>query len=101
MEYGDSHGPSPWGLEVWFGWGSSAWPACGGAGSSGCYSYSCCCCCLGAQELKALLSGPLWMSPGFSEPPQRPLDPGIEPRSPALQTDSLLTELQGKPNNVK
>ena len=23
-------------------------------------------------------------------------DPGIEPRSPALQTDSLLTELQGK-----
>ena len=25
-------------------------------------------------------------------------DPGIEPRSPALQADSLLTELQGKPN---
>ena len=24
-------------------------------------------------------------------------DPGIEPRSPALQTDSLPTELQGKP----
>ena len=24
-------------------------------------------------------------------------DPGIEPRSPALQTDSLLTELQGLP----
>ena len=24
-------------------------------------------------------------------------DPGIEPRSPVLQTDSLLTELQGKP----
>ena len=77
VEYGDSHGPSPWGLEVWFGWGSSAWPACGGAGSSGCYCYSCCCCCLGAQKLKPLLSGPLWMSSGFSEPPQRPLDPGM------------------------
>ena len=25
-------------------------------------------------------------------------DPGIEPGSPALQADSLLTELQGKPN---
>ena len=24
-------------------------------------------------------------------------NPGIEPRSPALQADSLLTELQGKP----
>ena len=21
MEYGGSHGPSPWGVEVWFGWG--------------------------------------------------------------------------------
>ena len=26
------------------------------------------------------------------------LDPGIEPKSPALQADSLLTEVQGKPN---
>ena len=24
-----------------------------------------------------LLSGPLWMSPGCSEPPQRPLDSGM------------------------
>ena len=30
-------------------------------------------------------------SPGYL------LDPGIEPRSPALQADSLPTELQGKP----
>ena len=27
-------------------------------------------------------------------------DPGIEPRSPALQVDSLPTELSGKPNDV-
>ena len=26
-------------------------------------------------------------------------DPGIEPGSPALQADSLLTELQGKPQD--
>ena len=26
-------------------------------------------------------------------------NPGIEPRSPALQADSLLPELQGKPND--
>ena len=25
-------------------------------------------------------------------------DPGIEPRSPALQADALLSELPGKPN---
>ena len=28
------------------------------------------------------------------------LDPGIEPRSPSLQADSLRTELQGKPRNL-
>ena len=32
----------------------------------------------------------------FPSPGDLP-DPGIEPRSPALQVDSLLTELQGKP----
>lgn len=26
---------------------------------------------------EALLPDPLWMSPGFSEPPQRPPDPGM------------------------
>ena len=30
-------------------------------------------------------------------PPGDLSDPGTEPRSPALQADSLLTELQGKP----
>ena len=30
-------------------------------------------------------------------PPGNLPDPGIEPRSPALQEDSLLTELSGKP----
>ena len=28
-------------------------------------------------------------------------DPGTKPRSPALQADSLLTELQGKPSPTK
>ena len=32
----------------------------------------------------------------FPSPVDLP-DPGIEPRSPAQQADSLLTELQGKP----
>ena len=35
---------------------------------------------------------------GLPFPPPRNLpNPGIKPRSPALQADSLLTELQGKP----
>ena len=34
----------------------------------------------------------------FPSPGDLP-DPGIEPGSPALQTDSLLTELQGKPHH--
>ena len=33
-------------------------------------------------------------------PPGDPPDPGIEPRSPALQADSLPTELRGKPKAV-
>ena len=36
----------------------------------------------------------------FSSPGDLP-NPGIEPWSPALQADSLLTELQGKPRFVK
>ena len=32
--------------------------------------------------------------------PGYPPDPGTEPGSPALQADSLLTELQGKPVTV-
>ena len=36
-----------------------------------------------------------WSGLPFSSPADPP-NPGIEPRSPALQADSLLTELQGK-----
>ena len=38
-----------------------------------------------------------WSELPFPCPGDLP-NPGIEPRSPALQTDSLLTELQGKPS---
>ena len=37
-----------------------------------------------------------WSGLPLSSPGDLP-DPGIEPRSPALQADSLLTELCGKP----
>ena len=37
-----------------------------------------------------------WGGLPFPSPGHLP-DPGTEPRSPILQTDSLLTELQGKP----
>ena len=37
-----------------------------------------------------------WSGLPFPSPGDLP-DPGIEPRSPALQVDSLLTEIQGKP----
>ena len=38
-----------------------------------------------------------WSGLPFPSPRDLP-DSGIEPRSPALQADSLLTELQGNPN---
>ena len=38
-----------------------------------------------------------WSDLPFPSPGDLP-DPGIEPRSPVLQADSLLTELQWKPN---
>ena len=37
-----------------------------------------------------------WSELPFPSPPDLP-DPGIEPRSPAFQADSLPAELQGKP----
>ena len=37
-----------------------------------------------------------WSGVPFPSPGDLP-NPGIEPGSPALQADSLLTELQGKP----
>ena len=40
-----------------------------------------------------------WSGLPFPSPADLP-DPGIEPRSPALQADSLPTELQGKPEIV-
>ena len=36
-----------------------------------------------------------WVAISFS---RDPLDPRIKPKSPVLQADSLLTEVQGKPN---
>ena len=47
------------------------------------------------REAQEHWSGYLIPSPGDLP------DPGIEPGSPALQTDSLLTELWGKPNLLK
>ena len=41
-----------------------------------------------------------WSGLPFSSPGDLP-NPGIEPWSPALQADSLLTELHGKPRFVK
>jgi len=38
-----------------------------------------------------------WRAPSPGDLP----NPGIEPRSPALQVDSLSTEPQGKPRHVK
>ena len=38
-----------------------------------------------------------WSGLPFPSPGDPP-DPGIKPRSPALQADSLLTELPGKPH---
>ena len=40
-----------------------------------------------------------WSGLPFPSPGDLP-NPGIEPGSPALQADSLLTELQGKSNNT-
>ena len=39
-----------------------------------------------------------WSGLPFPSPGDLP-DPGIKPRSPALQTDSLPSELPGKPHN--
>jgi len=40
-----------------------------------------------------------WSGWPFPSPGDLP-DPGIEPRSPALQADSLLPETQGKPLKI-
>ena len=41
-----------------------------------------------------------WVAFPFSRDPLVDPDPGIKPRSPALQSDSLSTEPQGKPKNT-
>ena len=40
-----------------------------------------------------------WSGLPFPSPGDLP-NPGVEPRSPILQADSLLTELQGKPRHI-
>ena len=54
------------------------------------------------RELVPRQSCPALSSPAPVHPPSlQTLDPaGIEPRSPALQADSLLSELPGKPKNT-
>ena len=44
-------------------------------------------------------SGKTFPSPGIE--PAQGLNPGIEPRSPILQADSLPAEPQGKPKNIR
>ena len=72
----------------------------------------CCCCCLVAQlcltlcdPMNCSCQAPLsmefpkqgyWSGLPFPSPGDLP-NPGIKPGSPALQADSLPTELQGKP----
>ena len=41
-----------------------------------------------------------WVEGRFPSPGDL-LEPGMEPRSPTLQVDSLLAEPQGKPKNTK
>ena len=40
-----------------------------------------------------------WSGLPFPSPRDLP-DPGIEPRSPSLQADSVLSDLPGKPQNI-
>ena len=41
-----------------------------------------------------------WITPNVSEDLTLNTDPGIEPRSPTMQADSLPAEPQGKPKNT-
>ena len=45
------------------------------------------------------LCGQYWSGQPFPSPGDLP-NPGTEPRSPALQADSLPTELSGKPREI-
>ena len=77
MEYGGSHGPSPWGLEVWFGWEGFCLACMWWSWKQWLLLLLLLLLLPRFPGTEPLLSGPLWMSPGFSEPPQRPLDPGM------------------------
>ena len=48
------------------------------------------------SSVHGILQAQNWSGLPFPSPGDLP-DPGIEPRFPALQADSLLTEVQGKP----
>ena len=80
-------------------------------------NYFCCCCCLVAQSCPTLCHPMECSPPGSSvhgdsprqeywsrlpcPPPGYLPNPGIEPRSPTLQVDSLLTEPPGKFKNTR
>ena len=53
----------------------------------------------GLQPIRLLCPGDFWSGLPFPSPGDLP-NPGIEPWSPALQADSLPTELQGKPHII-
>ena len=50
-------------------------------------------------SVHGVLQARVWSGLPFPSPDDLP-DPGIEPGSLALQADSLLTELLGKPRNL-
>ena len=65
------------------------------------------------SESRSVVSNPLWLYSPWNSPGQNTRvgslsllqgnlpNPGIEPRSPALQADSLPAEPQGKPKNTR
>ena len=55
-------------------------------------------CSLPGSSVYGMLQGGYWSRLPFPPPGDLP-DPGVEPKSPALQADSLPSELPGKPNS--
>ena len=56
-------------------------------------------CSLPGSSVSGILQARILDGLPFPSPEDLP-DPGMEPRSPALQADSLPTELRGKPKNT-
>ena len=52
---------------------------------------------LKTSSVHGVLQARYWSELSFPSPGDLP-HPGVEPGSPAMQAESLLTELQGKPN---